>query len=506
MLSKLLKSKLSIAAEGTSLARNKLESKIVHIGCGAFHRAHQALITHNVAAISDSNWGLCEVSLFSGHKIVEDLRAQDHLFTVVEKSTDTTDTFVVGSIVASLHPKLDSIEMILDKMAEPQVAIVSLTVTEKGYCIEPDSGRLDMSNEMIINDLKQPEKPQSAIGVIVEALSIRKQQGLTGFSVLSCDNIPENGKVVQSAILDFAKQRSAELAVWIKDHVSFPSTMVDRIVPAVTDQTLTEIATALGAVDPCGVVCEPFLQWVIEDDFVAGRPQWELAGAALVDDVQPYEEMKLRMLNGSHSFLAYLGYLAGYEHISDTMKNPEFKQAAYHLMMKEQAPTLSVGSEVDLEQYANSLIERYCNSSLKHRTWQIAMDGSQKLPPRLLESVRWHIRAGNQYPLLSTAIAAWLYYISGTDENGEEILVKDPQATIFSDIYKNAETPLAAARSILSIKSIFGDDLTNNPDFKAAVLNQYAEISLLGSVKCVENLIKNIVKNVVKNLVEIKEV
>lgn len=491
MLSSLLKNKLNTAAEGTLFAQDKLATKIVHIGCGAFHRGHQALITHNVASISESDWGLCEVSLFTGQQIIKNLRAQGHLYSVTEKSSNTTKTQVIGTILESLHPALDGIEAILNKMAEPQVAIVSLTVTEKGYCIEPGSGRLDMSNPMIIHDLQFPEKPTSAIAVIVGALNIRKQNELPAFSVLSCDNIPENGKVVQAAIIDFAQQRDVQLANWIKENVSFPSTMVDRIVPAVTDQTLAEIQSALGEVDPCGVVCEPFLQWVIEDNFVSGRPQWELAGAELVEDVLPYEKMKLRMLNGSHSFLAYLGYLAGYEHISDTMQNPEFKQAAYHLMMKEQAPTLSVGSDIDLEKYAELLVERYCNSSLKHRTWQIAMDGSQKLPQRMLESVRWHIANGNDYPFLAAAIAAWLYYIGGVDEKGCVISVKDPLADIFIEIYKNSLTKLDAARSILNIKTIFGEDLSEDRNFKEAVLNKYSEISLIGSAKCIENLLKN---------------
>lgn len=242
---------------------------------------------------------------------------------------------------------------------------------------------------------------------------------------MSCDNIPENGHVMRNVVTTYARAVDAELAAWIEQHVTFPSTMVDRIVPAVTSDALDKIEKLTGVYDPVGVACEPFRQWVIEDNFVAGRPQWEKAGAELVSDVIPFEEMKLRMLNGSHSFLAYLGYLAGYQHINECMEDENYRVAARALMLNEQAPTLKVQG-VDLTRYADMLIERYSNPALRHRTWQIAMDGSQKLPQRMLDSVRWHLAHNSRFDLLALGVASWMRFVGGVDEQGNTIEISDP--------------------------------------------------------------------------------
>ncbi len=359
--------------------RSQLRSRIVHFGFGAFHRAHQALLTDRVLNNVGGDWGICEISLFSGDTLMSQLREQDHLFTVLEKGADGNQPIVIGAVHECLNARLDSLAAIIEKFCEPQVAIVSLTITEKGYCIDPATGKLDPTHPRIIHDLENPTLPQSAPGILVEALARRRERGLPPFTVLSCDNIPDNGHVVKNAVLGMAEKRSPALADWIADNVSFPGTMVDRIVPAATPESLAEIATVLGVDDPCAISCEPFIQWVVEDHFVAGRPAWETAGVQMTDDVLPWEQMKLRMLNGSHSFLAWLGYLAGHAHISDCMRDDVFRRAARQLMLDEQAPTLTI-TGVDLLAYADSLIARFSNPALKHRTWQIAMDGSQKLP------------------------------------------------------------------------------------------------------------------------------
>ena len=331
--------------------RQQLRSRIVHFGFGAFHRAHQALLTNRVLNQHGGDWGICEISLFSGDQLMSQLRQQDHLFTVMEKSAAGNQPIIIGAVKECLNAKLDSLAAIIEKFCEPQVAIVSLTITEKGYCIDPATGHLDLTQPRIVHDLQSPDEPHSAPGILVEALHRRRERGLPAFTVLSCDNIPDNGHVVKNAVLDMAAKRDPQLASWIAEHVSFPGTMVDRIVPAATDASLAEITRELGVEDPCAISCEPFIQWVIEDNFVAGRPDWGSVGAQLVDDVLPWEEMKLRMLNGSHSFLAYLGYLAGYAHISDCMQDASYRRAARHLMMAEQAPTLRI-SGVDLGAYA----------------------------------------------------------------------------------------------------------------------------------------------------------
>lgn len=447
--------------------RQQLRSRIVHFGFGAFHRAHQALLTNRVLNQHGGDWGICEISLFSGDQLMSQLRQQDHLFTVMEKSAAGNQPIIIGAVKECLNAKLDSLAAIIEKFCEPQVAIVSLTITEKGYCIDPATGHLDLTQPRIVHDLQSPDEPHSAPGILVEALHRRRERGLPAFTVLSCDNIPDNGHVVKNAVLDMAAKRDPQLASWIAEQVSFPGTMVDRIVPAATDASLAEITRELGVEDPCAISCEPFIQWVIEDNFVAGRPDWGSVGAQLVDDVLPWEEMKLRMLNGSHSFLAYLGYLAGYAHISDCMQDASYRRAARHLMMAEQAPTLRI-SGVDLGTYADSLIERFSNPALQHRTWQIAMDGSQKLPQRLLDGIRIHLKQGSRWPLLALGVAAWMRYVSGVDDMGNAIDIRDPLAEKIRAIVETSHDENRVA-ALLTLQEIFGSDLPANPQFVQAV-------------------------------------
>lgn len=447
--------------------RQQLRSRIVHFGFGAFHRAHQALLTNRVLNQHGGDWGICEISLFSGDQLMSQLRQQDHLFTVMEKSAAGNQPIIIGAVKECLNAKLDSLAAIIEKFCEPQVAIVSLTITEKGYCIDPATGHLDLTQPRIVHDLQSPDEPHSAPGILVEALHRRRERGLPAFTVLSCDNIPDNGHVVKNAVLDMAAKRDPQLASWIAEQVSFPGTMVDRIVPAATDASLAEITRELGVEDPCAISCEPFIQWVIEDNFVAGRPDWGSVGAQLVDDVLPWEEMKLRMLNGSHSFLAYLGYLAGYAHISDCMQDASYRRAARHLMMAEQAPTLRI-SGVDLGAYADSLIARFSNPALQHRTWQIAMDGSQKLPQRLLDGIRIHLKQGSRWPLLALGVAAWMRYVSGVDDMGNAIDIRDPLAEKIRAIVETSHDEKRVA-ALLTLQEIFGSDLPANPQFVQAV-------------------------------------
>ncbi|MGR4049914.1 mannitol dehydrogenase family protein [Kosakonia cowanii] len=467
--------------------RSQLRSRIVHFGFGAFHRAHQALLTDRVLEAQGGDWGICEISLFSGDVLMSQLREQDHLYTVLEKGADGNKPIIIGAVNECLNAKLDTLAAIIEKFCEPQVAIVSLTITEKGYCIDPASGELDLTQLRIEHDLKYPHEPHSAPGILVEALHRRRERGLPPFTVLSCDNIPDNGHVVKNAVLGMAQTRSPELAQWIAEHVSFPATMVDRIVPAATDESLAEIADVLGVFDPCAISCEPFIQWVIEDNFVAGRPAWETAGVQLVDDVQPWEQMKLRMLNGSHSFLAYLGYLAGFAHINECMQDAAFREAARQLMLNEQAPTLSIKG-VNLNAYADSLLERFANPALKHRTWQIAMDGSQKLPQRLLDGIRIHLLRQSDWPLLALGVAGWMRYVSGLDDAGETIDIRDPLADKIRAIVETSSSD-ERVTALLTLKEIFGNDLPHNPVFVDAVSRAWRAIETLGAHGAVQQVI-----------------
>ena len=469
--------------------RETMTARIVHIGFGAFHRAHQALFTDRLLNKGNSDWAICEVNIVGGEELINDIRKQDHLYTVLEKGATSKQAYIIGSVKESLLAPTDGIETILEKMADPVVEIVSLTVTEKGYCMLPGGTGLDLDNDLIKADLASPSKPMSAPGVIVEALNRRMQRGLKSFTALSCDNMPENGLVLKKAILDLANARDPQLAKWIQNNTTFPCTMVDRIVPAATPETLEEIQEELGGMfDPCGIACEPFIQWVIEDNFVTARPNWNEAGAEFVDNVVPYEEMKLRMLNGSHSFLAYLGYLAGYEHINDCMNDENYKKATLSLMMQQQAPTLNVPSHVNLQQYAEKLIERFSNPSLKHRTWQIAMDGTQKLPQRMLDSIRWHIKHNSDFSLLALGVAGWMRYVGGIDDHNQIIDIRDPMVDELKRLVAASDDGVERVNTLLSLEAVFGFDLPNNPLFKDKVTKHYLSLMEKGAKQTIKDL------------------
>jgi fructuronate reductase len=304
--------------------------------------------------------------------------------------------------------------------------------------------------------------------------------------VLCCDNLPHNGAIVRGLALDFAAHRDSGLARWIEANIAFPSTMVDRIVPATTAEDIGDNDAALGLQDAAPVVCEPFRQWVIEDAFVAGRPPWELAGAELVEDVAPFEAMKLRLLNGSHSALAYLGFLAGHEFIYQVASEAPFERYM-RALMAEASPTLRVPSRVDLAAYRDALVARFRNPALPHRTRQVAMDGSQKLPQRLLATVRENLAAGRPIGRLALAVAAWMRYVYGRDERGEVIAVADPLFARLAAIADAHRGDLAGfARGLLGVDAIFGDDLPGDPRFTGPVIAHLAALFEQGAARTVD--------------------
>ena len=468
--------------------RSRVKTKMLHLGFGAFHRAHQAIFADILASEHQSDWGLCEVNLVGGEQQIEDLIAQDYLYNVCEMQGDNWQTRTVGVVKEALHPTIHGIDAVINRMLDPSIAIVSMTVTEKGYCYVPATGSIDFENAAIAHDLQSPEAPKSLPGLIVETLKRRKELDIAPFTVMSCDNMPENGHITKNVILAMAAKRDAELAKWIDENVTFPSTMVDRIVPAMTPETAEKIQSQLGSIkDSVAIACEPFKQWVIEDNFVAGRPEWEKAGAQLVDDVLPFEEMKLRMLNGSHSFLAYLGYLAGYQYINECMQDSAYEKAAYHLMASEQASTLSI-KNVDLPKYANALIARYKNTGLKHRTWQIAMDGTLKLSQRLLDSIQIHLAKGNSFDYSALAVAGWMRYVSGKDDQGADIQVSDPLAAKLAELVAQSADDESRVNALLSLDTLFPSTLISNPLFTQKVTDFYLSLRDNGAKKTIEAL------------------
>jgi fructuronate reductase len=457
----------------------------VHLGIGAFCRAHLATYVDGILGF-DPSWGIVGASLRRADTR-KALAPQDFLYTMAVRSAEGTQIRVIGSLLAVLDATSQRQEL-LNAMTDPRVRIVSLTVTEKGYCHDPATGRLDPGHPDIVHDVANPAAPVSAPGLITRALDLRRERGIAPFTILSCDNLPANGVTTARIVSEFAALRDPGLAEFIRKEVAFPSCMVDRIVPATTEADRTLVMDATGVFDAWPVMTEPFTQWVIEDRFPAGRPDLETVGVEFVTDVRPFELMKLRMLNGSHSTIAYLGYLAGYEFVSEAIADPAFRLLIHDLMTDEVAPTLPDGLG-DLRLYRDALLERFANPALKHRTWQIAMDGSQKLPQRLLGTVRDRIAKGDAALRLSLGVAAWMRYVSGIDEQGRPIDVRDPLAARLRQIAEASKGEAAElAAGLLRVTEIFGDDLSANAAFRDTVTRHLTRLYEVGARETVRRL------------------
>jgi fructuronate reductase len=465
--------------------RSQITPGIVHLGIGAFHRAHMAVYVDDLLS-ENPDWAIIGASL-RRPDTKDALEPQDGLYTVAVRDAAGTHPRVIGSILKVLDANTQR-EELLDLMASPQIRIVSLTVTEKGYCHDPATGELDQRHPDVVHDLANPAAPKSAPGMLVEALARRRAAGIAPFAVMSCDNLPSNGATVKRIVTKFASLRDAALGEWV-GKVAFPGTMVDRIVPSTTDADRETVAGLIGAEDAWPIMTEPFTQWVIEDHFPEGRPPFEKAGAQLVEDVEPFERMKLRMLNGSHSTMAYLGYLSGYEYISDVMGDADFVKLVHGLMTEEAMPTLDMPG-VDLGAYRDQLLDRFRNPALKHRTWQIAMDGSQKLPQRLLGTIRERLKAGQPFERLGLGVAAWMRYVVGIDEKGESIDVRDPLAmrmmAIAADAGDDAE---ALYVGLAALTEVFGGDLADNQAFGETVATHLDELFEVGVKETVAGVV-----------------
>ena len=461
---------------------------IVHLGPGAFFRAFNAIYTQEAMDASGGDWGITAVSLRSP-TARDQLEPQGCVFTSVSLGAAGVEHTVIGSINAVLVAPEDP-AAVLAVMSDPAVRIVSLTITEKGYCHEPSTGQLRLDHPDIVHDLANPDAPRSALGFIVQALAMRRAAGAPPFTVLSCDNLPSNGHLARGMVLEFASQVDAGLRDWIASEGRFPATMVDRITPATTEADIAALEETQGYFDPACVQHEPFRQWVIEDDFVGGaRPDWQAGGAQFVRDVDAHETMKLRCLNGTHSTLAYLGYLAGYETISDTVADPAFSALCEYLWTDEIIPTVPQPEGEDLGAYAAALLARYRNPAIRHRTWQIAMDGSQKLPQRILGTVSDGLVLQRPLRGLALAVAAWMIYVRGVDLNGAVIDVRDPLAARLRALSDEAVTPADKVAALLSVEDVFPAVLAENEGFRSAVTEAYEGVLRKGVVPMVQGVV-----------------
>ncbi len=472
-----------IALPGYSTAR--LVQGIAHIGVGGFHRAHQAFYTDALMNTGEGlDWAICGIGLRPEDRGVRDaLAGQDYLYTLYELGdTPDTETRVIGSITGMLLAE-DGAQALIEKLASPQIRIVSLTITEGGYCIDDSSGQFMAHLPQIRHDLEHPDEPTTVFGFLCAALARRRAAGIPAFTLMSCDNLPHNGAVTRKALLAFAALRDVELHDWIERNVSFPNAMVDRITPMTSVAHRLQLADDKQIDDAWPVVCEPFVQWVLEDKFVDGRPAWEKVGVQFTDDVTPYEEMKIKLLNGSHLALTYLGFLKGYRYVHETMNDPLFVRYIRAYMDLDVTPQLASVPGIDLEGYKDTLIERFSNQAIADQLERVCSDGSSKFPKFTVPTINRLILDNADLERASLVVAAWALYLKGLDETGMTYRIPDPRAEFCQALV--ADDVLITQR-LLEVEEIFGLAIPHSAEFVAAFeqnLNNLRELGVSGTLE-----------------------
>jgi len=455
-------SQLDTAIARPSYARNQRAQGIVHIGVGGFHRAHQAVYTERLLEAGHQGWEICGVGLRHTDRVMREvLTRQDYLYTLMELDHQKkTAVRIIGAIADFLFAP-DDPEAVIQKLASPEVRIVSLTITESGYNTDDNTGEFNDQHPDIIHDWEHPQNPCTVFGYLTEALSRRLAQGIKPFTVMSCDNLPHNGEVARQALVSFAKKRDPELARWITQAVSFPNSMVDRITPMTAPTHSQWLREHYDLDDQWPVVCEPFMQWVLEDNFCNGRPAWEEVGVQFTPDVAPYERMKIRLLNASHSAMAYLGHLAGYQYTHEVMKNPDFVRLIRDFMDIDVTLTLGDIPGIDIEQYKQTLIERFSNEEMGDQLVRLCMDGSSKIPKFLLPTIHHLLQEKRPLERVALIIASWMLYLSKEDITN----IQDPAAEKLKNAINQHES---LSLSLPMLDDIFGHTLVNSNSFISA--------------------------------------
>lgn len=466
--------------------RSAVRAGIVHFGVGGFHRAHQAMYLDRLMEDGKAlDWGICGVGVLPhDQRIVDTLNAQDGLYTLVVKHPDgRLEPRVIGSIVEMRFAPEDP-SAVVDRLADPTTRIASLTITEGGYLVNQVTGEFDASDPAIQADLAEGAVPTTVFGFLTAALARRRDEGQEPFTVMSCDNLPDNGDVAKRMICAFARLKDPELADWMEASVPFPNCMVDRITPVTAQQDIDRLAEEFGVRDAWPVVCEPFTQWVLEDSFGQGRPPLEDAGVQMVDDVVPYELMKLRLLNASHQSLTYLGYLAGYRYAHEVSQDPLFVDFLLGYMEREGTPTLPEVPGVDLGDYRRQLIERFANPEVRDTLARLCAESSDRIPKWLVPVIRENLRTGGEIDRSALVVASWARYAEGTDEKGEPIEVVDRlKERVMAAAAKQGEDPLAFIRD----RDLFGD-LVDDQRFSSAYTAALESLHSHGSRATLEAL------------------
>ncbi|MGC4107642.1 MAG: mannitol dehydrogenase family protein [Thermomicrobiales bacterium] len=449
----------AIAASGVPVPeydRADLRVGIVHFGVGNFHRSHQAMVLDRLMQAGEAwDWAICGVGVLPSDARMRDvLAAQDGLYTLVLKYPDgREEPRVIGSIAEYLFAP-DDPEAVIARLADPAVRIVSLTVTEGGYAVNDATGAFDATLPAIAADLVPDAVPSTVFGLVTAGLARRREAGIPPFTIMSCDNMQGNGHVAQIAFTAFAHLKDPGLGAWIAEHVAFPNAMVDRITPATTDADRAEVAERFGIADAWPVLSESFVQWVLEDRFPLGRPPYEDAGVQVVADVEPYELMKLRLLNASHQAMAYPGILAGYTYVHEVCGQPLYADFLMDYMIEEATPTLLPVPGIDLDAYRKELIVRFASPAVRDTLLRLAFDASERIPKFLLPVVRDRLAAGADIARSALVIAAWAAYLEGVTESGAPITIADQRKDVLQDaVRREADDPLA----FIGLREIFGD-------------------------------------------------
>jgi mannitol 2-dehydrogenase len=464
-----------------SYNRDQVKTSIVHIGVGNFHRSHEAYYTNELMErYGVLDCGICGIGLLDyDRRIYNILKDQDGLYTLVIKELDgSLSANVIGSIVEYIFAP-ENPNAVIEKMANPEIKIISLTITEGGYNQNEATGEFNFTNPIIMEDLKNPMSPKTVFGYLTQAMKLRMQRGNSGCTIQSCDNIQGNGDVAKKALLNYVEKAEPELLSWIEENVSFPNAMVDRITPVTVATDIVKLQDEFLIDDQWPVVCEPFIQWVIEDDFIAGRPEWEKVGAQFVENVVPFENMKLRLLNAGHSVLGMLGALHGYKTIDEAARDEDFKVFLRTFMDQEASPTLGNLGDIDLEKYKDSLIERFQNIYIKDLISRICLESSAKFPIFILPTVKAQLQNGGDFSRAAFVVAAWCKYNDGVDENGNTYAVEDAMS---NELIRAATLSHQNPIRFLEIEPIFGD-LAKNPVFVSAFISS---LELLRSKKVKE--------------------
>jgi mannitol 2-dehydrogenase len=478
------------AVPGPTYDRSRVTTGVVHFGVGGFHRAHQAMYHDRLMNDGKAlDWGICGVGVMPGdRRMKEALDAQGGLYTLVVKHPDGSyEPRVIGAITDYLFAP-DNPEAVIEKLAAEATRIVSLTVTEGGYNINDVTGEFDAANRDVVHDLEPGATPRTTFGLITEALRRRRERGVSAFTIMSCDNLPGNGHLCRMAFTAFARLRAPELGAWVERQVRFPSSMVDRITPQTTDADRAELRERFGIDDQWPVVCEPFTQWVLEEAFSLGRPPYEDAGVQVVDDVEPYELMKLRLLNAGHQALCYPAYLAGYRLVHEAAQDPLFRAFVLGYMDEEATPTLAPVPGVDLYEYKHTLIERFSNPEVRDTIARLCAESSDRIPKFVLPVVRRQLETGGEIKHCAAVVASWARYAEGVDEHGEPIEVVDPlRSSLVGRARRQREDPDA----FIANRELFGD-LVDDRRFVAAYRSALNSLHERGARATVESVIQGV--------------